>query len=114
MLNAANINHAMIANNLTPFKPTHPGEVIKDELEERNLSQAVLAERIGIAPSMLNEVINGKRSVSTQLALCLEAALGVPATIWLNLQSAYNMHVVKSDSIFMKKLANIRKIAAVL
>lgn len=36
----------MIANNLTPFEPTHPGELIKDELEARNLTQAKLAESI--------------------------------------------------------------------
>lgn len=71
----------MIANNLTPFEPTHPGEFIRDELEARNLSQAKLANQIGISPSLLNEVINGKRSVNTELALLLEAALGIEADI---------------------------------
>ena len=96
----------MIANNLTPFEPTHPGELIKDELEARNLTQAKLADSIGVSPSLLNEVIKGKRAVNTEMALLIEAAL--------NLQSDYNMQVAKSDASFMKRLALIRNIAAVL
>lgn len=104
----------MMANNLTPFEPTHPGELIKDELESRNLTQSKLAESIGVSPSLLNEIIKGKRCVNTEMALLIEAALDVPADLLLNLQSDYNMQVAKSDSIFMKRLASIRKIAAVL
>ena len=104
----------MIANNLTPFEPTHPGELIKDELESRNLTQSKLAESIGVSPSLLNEIIKGKRCVNTEMALLIEAALDVPADLLLNLQSDYNIQVAKSDSIFMKRLASNRKIAAVL
>lgn len=114
MITVANIDPAMIANNLTPFEPTHPGELIRDELEASNLSQAKLANQIGVSPSLLNEVINGKRAVNTELALLLEGALGIEAELFLKLQSAYNMQVAKSDSSFMNRLANIRKIAAVL
>lgn len=103
----------MIANNLTPFEPTHPGELIRDELEARNLSQARLARQLGISPSLLNEVINGKRSVNTEFALMLEAALGIEAELFLNLQHAYEMHVAKSNPSFMTRLARIRSIAAV-
>lgn len=104
----------MIANNLTPFEPTHPGELIKDELESRDLTQSKLAESIGVSPSLLNEIIKGKRCVNTEMALLIEAALDIPADLLLNLQSDYNMQVTKSDSTFMKRLASIRKIAAVL
>lgn len=114
MTTIANIDPAMIANNLTSFEPTHPGELIRDELDARNLSQAKLANQIGVSPSLLNEVINGKRAVNTELALLLEAALGIEAELFLKLQSAYNMQVVKSDSSFMNRLADIRKLAAVL
>lgn len=114
MVTVANIDQPMIANNLTPFEPTHPGELIRDELEVRSLSQAKLANQIGVSPSLLNEVINGKRAVNTELALLLEAALDIEAELFLKLQSAYNMQVAKSDSSFMNRLANIRKIAAVL
>ena len=59
----------MIANNLTPFELTHPGELIKDELEANSLTQAKLAENIGVKPSLLNEIIKGKRGVNTEIAL---------------------------------------------
>lgn len=114
MITLPNVDTSMIANNLTPFEPTHPGSLLRDELEERNMTQAKLARQIGISPSFINEVVNGKRAVNTELALLLEAALGISAHIWLDLQADYNMQVAKSDTSFMSRLANIRKIAAVL
>lgn len=114
MIALPNTDPSMIANNLTPFEPTHPGELIREELEERHMTQAKLADRIGVSHSLLNEVVNGKRSVNTELALLLEAALGISANLWLKLQADYNMQVAKSDSSFMSRLANIRRIAAVL
>lgn len=114
MITLPSIDPSMIANNLTPFEPTHPGKLIRDELEERHLTQAKLAEQIGVSPSLLNEVVNGKRGVNTELALLLEAALGISANMFLQLQADYNMQIAKSDSTFMSRLANIRKIAAVL
>ncbi len=56
----------------------HPGEMIKDEIESRGITQKKLAETTGISPSVLNEMLNGKRAVSTEYALLLEAALLPP------------------------------------
>ncbi len=89
MFSLPNVRPDMIANNLEPFAATHPGELIRDELEARGISQAQLARQIGVSPSLLNEVVNGKRSVNTEMALLLEAALGISAEMWLNLQSEY-------------------------
>lgn len=104
----------MIANNTTPFEPTHPGELIRDELEARGLSQSRLAAQIGVSPSLLNEVINGKRAVNTEMALLLEAALGIEVDLWLGLQSEYNKQVKRSDPGFMERLSRIRQVAAML
>lgn len=112
MITLPGIAPDMIANNLTPFEPTHPGELIKDELGARNLTQTKLAESIGVSLSLLNEIIKGKRGVNTKMALLLEAALDIPADLLLNLQSDYNMQMAKSDASFMKRLSAIRKIAA--
>ena len=76
---------------LRPFIATHPGELIKDELKERSLTQKELSEMTGIKPSVLNETINGKRSVSLNVAIALEKALGIPAEIWMNLQTQYDL-----------------------
>jgi plasmid maintenance system antidote protein VapI len=46
-MTASNMDPSMIANNLTPYEPTHPGQIIREELEERKITQAKLAEQIG-------------------------------------------------------------------
>lgn len=104
----------MIANNLNPSVAIHPGEMIKDEIEYRGISQRALAAEIGIPASVLNEVLNGKRAVTTEYALLLEAALGIEADLWLKLQSDYNKQVSKSNPTFMARLERIRKVAAFL
>ena len=76
---------------MTPFVATHPGELIKDELKERNMTQKQLSELTGIKPSVLSETINGKRSISLSVAMALEKALGIPAEIWMNLQTQYDI-----------------------
>ena len=103
----------MIANNLKPFQPTHPGEVLKDELEFRGISQRGLSKEIGISYSVFNEVLNGKRTLSPELALMMEAALGVDAAPLLAMQNEYDMQMAERDTNFMEKLRNIRRVAAV-
>ena len=110
MITLPGVRPDMIANNLTPFEPTHPGELIKDELEALNMTQAKLAEKIEVKPSLLNEVIKGKRAVNTELALLIEAAINIPADMLLKLQSDYNMQVTKANDSFMKRLARVRNV----
>ena len=64
-------------NKIEPFIPTHPGEVIKDEIEYRGVSQRMLAEQIGVSCSQLNEVLNGKRALNTEMAMLIAAALDI-------------------------------------
>lgn len=104
----------MIANNLNPSTPIHPGEMIKDEIEFRGITQKALAAEIGVPASVLNEVLNGKRAVTTEYALLLEAALGIEADLWLRLQADYNKQVAKSNPSFMERIARIRQAAAFL
>ncbi|MBR5018790.1 MAG: HigA family addiction module antidote protein [Bacteroidales bacterium] len=108
------LNPNMIANNLKPFQPSHPGEVLKDELEHRGISQRGLARQLGISYSVLNEVLNGKRSLNTELALMMEAALGVDAAPLLAMQNEYDMLMAERDASFMEKLRRIRQVAAAL
>lgn len=95
-----------------PFCPVHPGEVIKDELEYRNLSQKAVALSIGLPYTAFNEVLNGKRPVTADFALYMEAALGIPAYILTGMQADYNLQHAKQDKKLSERLAEIRKIAA--
>lgn len=94
--------------------PTHPGELLKDEIEYRKISQRKLAADIGMSHTALNEILNGKRSVSTTTAYLIEAALDIPAAMLLKMQMMYDMQVAQSDRSFMERLAAIRRVAAVL
>lgn len=96
------------------FYPTHPGEVLKDEIEYRKISQRKLAEEIGMPYTALNEILNARRPVTTTTAYLFEAALDVPAESLLRLQLKYDMYMAKSDRKLLDRLASIRKIAAVL
>lgn len=97
-----------------PFLPVHPGELLKDELEYRHLSQKAIAKQLGLSYTAFNEILNGKRSVSADFALLTEAALGIPAHILVSMQADYNLQVAKNDSKLKKRLDEIRKIAALL
>lgn len=108
------VDPMMIANNLTSSEPTHPGELMKDELEARHMSQAVLARLIGISPTQLNEMIHGKRAVNTETALLLEAAWGIEADLWIHLQADYDKHITKSNQKVMERLTAIQKAATFL
>ena len=103
----------MIANNLKPFYPTHPGEVHKDEIEYRGISQRGLARELDISYSVLNEVLNAKRALNPELAMMMEAALGVDAAPLLAMQNEYDMLMAERNETFMDKLKKIRRIAAV-
>jgi len=112
MINIQGIAPNMIANNLTPAYPTHPGEVLKDEIEYRGVPQKKLAESMNVSYTLLNEVLNGKRPVNTEFALLVEAALDLSAEPLLKMQARYNMFVAKRNSKFLEKLNNVRKITA--
>ena len=101
-------------NELQPPEPIHPGEILKDELEARGVSQRKFASLIGVSYSVLNEVVNGKRPITTEYALKIEAATGIPAHLWVNMQSAYNMQTARRNSKLAAVLENIRKAVAVL
>ena len=104
----------MCANRLTPAYPTHPGEILKDEIECRGISQRKLATQMGMQYSVLNEILNAHRPLTEKTALLFEAALNVDAETLMRLQLKYNMLTTRKDKSFMEKLAQVRKIAAVL
>lgn len=114
MIEIQGVDPKMIANNLEPAFPTHPGEILKDEIEYRGISQRKLAGRMGICYSVLNDILNARRPVTEKTAMMFEAALGVDAEPLLRLQMDYNMRAAKKDRSFMQRLDKIRGVAALL
>ena len=103
---------ALEANKMEPFQPTHPGEVIKDEIEYRGISQRALATQIGVSYTQLNEVLNGKRALNTEMALLISAALDIDAEPLLAMQMRYDVITARRNQSFVSRLKSIRKIAA--
>ena len=114
MVTIKGIEPRMVANNLEPFEPTHPGELLKEEIECRGISQKELSRQTGIPYTALNEVLNCKRAITTEYALLIEAALGIESDFWLRMQMDYNLQIARHNKTFAQRLESIRKIAAVL
>ncbi len=88
--------------------------MLKDEIEARGISQRQLADSIGLAYSVVNEILNGRRPLTAKTALMFEAALDVPADTLMYLQMKYNMQTTRDDKSLANVLKGIRKVAAVL
>lgn len=73
-----------------PRFAVHPGNFLKDEIEARGMTQAEFAERTGISPKVLSQVLNEIASLQPWMAIRMEAAFGMPAEVWMNLQSTYD------------------------
>ena len=94
--------------------PTHPGEVLKEEIEYRGITQRKLAESMGLAYSVVNEILNAKRPLTARTALMFEAALDIPADALMNIQTKYTMQTARQDSHILSWLARIPRVAAML
>jgi len=75
-------------------KPAHPGEIVRrDCLEPRGLSVTKAARILGVSRQALNNVVNAKASISTELAVRLTNEFGGTAETWLAMQLAYDLAV---------------------
>ena len=74
-----------------PDRATHPGVYLKLEIQARGMTQTELSQRMERPNQVINEIIRGKKSVSSETALGLERVLGTPAHVWVNLQSHYEL-----------------------
>jgi len=91
---------------------THPGDVLKEELEARGISQKKFSEVLSIPYTQLNEILNGKRPVTTDFALMMEVALGINPEILINMQSRYNMSVARQKKALLAQLIDIKRACA--
>jgi HTH-type transcriptional regulator/antitoxin HigA len=74
-----------------PAEVFPPGEIIREELEERGWNQLDLAEILGRPLTLVNEILTGKRAITPETAKGLGDAFGVDAQFFLNLESAYQL-----------------------
>ena len=69
----------------------HPGEVLKDELDEFGVTPTSFARQIEVPPNRISQIISGKRAVTGDTALRLGHWFGVEPQFWLNLQTQFDL-----------------------
>jgi addiction module HigA family antidote len=96
----------MTKNRLPPI---HPGEFLREILEDRGISQAQFARAVGLAPMRISHVIKGARPVTAELALLFGHALNQSPEYWLNLQATYDLKVAQR-SIGARRLKQVAEL----
>lgn len=86
--------------------PTHPGEVLKDELEALGLSASAFAAALDVPANRVSTILAGKRAVTADTALRLGRFFGTSAKFWLNLQDLYDlkMAAAKAGSLIVERV----------
>jgi antitoxin HigA-1 len=86
--------------------PSHPGSLIKSDLDELGLSVVAAANALGVSRQQLHSVIAGRSGVTPEMAVRLEKALGSTADTWLRMQMNYDLAQIraKASSLKVKRL----------
>lgn len=77
--------------------PIHPGEILKDELEEIGISAAELARQLRVPENRMSEVMRGRRNITADTALRLGKWFGSSAVFWMNLQKNYELRKAEQE-----------------
>jgi len=75
------------------MRAVHPGEILKDELDELTITPTEFARQIDVPPNRISQIIAGKRAVTGDTALRFGHWFGTDPQFWLNLQSAYEIRI---------------------
>jgi len=92
-----------------PMKnPSHPGSLIKADIDELGLSVVDAAKALRISRQQLHSVIAGRTAITPEMAVRLEKALGSTADTWLRMQMNYDLAQIRgrASSIKVKRLAS--------
>ncbi len=89
--------------------PAHPGALIRDNIEELELTVAEAAVGLGVTRQQLYRVIRGESGISPEMAVRLEKAFGGSAEVWLRMQVNHDLAHIRRNGISVKRLG--RKVA---
>jgi len=84
-----------IKNGMTPV---HPGEILRDELDEIGLSASAFAELLDVPTNRVTSILNGTRSITADTALRLSRYFGTGPELWMNLQKTYELRVAEIEA----------------
>jgi addiction module HigA family antidote len=77
--------------------PIHPGEILRDELEEIGITGTELSRRLKVPENRIPQIVAGKRSITADTALRLGKWFGTTPAFWLNLQKSYELRKAARD-----------------
>ena len=77
--------------SINGLPPIHPGEYIKEILQETGVSQSAFAKNLGVSPMRISHVIKGSRPVTAELAVLFGKVFNQTPTYWMNLQTSYDL-----------------------
>lgn len=80
------------------MRAVHPGEILKDELDELGVTPTEFARWIDVPPNRISQIIAGKRAVTGDTALRFGHWFGTEPQFWLNLQSAYEIRLAEEKA----------------
>ena len=82
---------------MNAMRPIHPGEVLKEELAEINMSANAFAQALHVPANRITAILNGARSITADTALRISFFFGTTPEFWLNLQTAYDLKVARES-----------------
>ena len=97
-------------NPRNALPPVHPGEFLKEILDELEMSQAAFARAVGLSAMRISHIVKGKRPVTAEMALLFGKAFGQTPQYWINLQAAYDLKTAEKV-IGHRRLAQIHELA---
>ncbi len=80
---------------MNAMNPIHPGEILKDELAEIDLSANAFARELHVPTNRITAILNGSRSITADTALRIARFFGTTPEFWLNLQTAYELKLAR-------------------
>lgn len=101
---------------IRPFRPVSPGEILQDELDARGWTQIEFAEILGKPIQTVNEILSAKKSITAETALLIAQALGTSPEMWMRLEADYRIQKLSNESEgdnFAKRKGQLYSIAPV-
>ena len=80
------------------MRPVHPGEILREEMEELDMSARALAEALKVPANRVSSILNGTRGITADTALRLSRYLGTTPEVWMNLQKSYDLRTAEIEA----------------
>jgi addiction module HigA family antidote len=81
--------------NMNEMRAIHPGEILKDELDELSLSANAFAKALDVPANRITSILKGQRGITADTALRLAKFFGTTPDFWMSLQSSYDVKITR-------------------